>query len=211
MFNDRYGLTNSVIERYKKQTRRIEKSLAGIEDAIDNLGFTRFEYKPNGVCWLWDDKTNTFLEYVPRYKVGEVVAVAQSYETINETFFDSGNPLRFYHKQQSEALAGWKNKMFVKAELMPHQIRITNVRIERLQDISEEDCIKEGVLLNTRQYEYDGTKRYCVDGIKYWRGIGLTQFDTAREAYAVLIDKVSGKETWDSNPYVFVYDFELIK
>lgn len=32
-----------------------------------------------------------------------------------------------------------------------------------------------------------------------------------REAYASLIDKVSGKGTWDSNPYVFVYDFELVK
>lgn len=29
-------------------------------------------------------------------------------------------------------------------------------------------------------------------------------------AYAALIDKVSGKGTWESNPYVFVYDFELI-
>lgn len=31
------------------------------------------------------------------------------------------------------------------------------------------------------------------------------------EAYSVLIDRISGKGTWDSNPYVFVYDFELVK
>lgn len=205
MFNDRYGLTNSVIERYKKQTRRIEKSLVGIEDAIDNLGFTRFEYKPNGVCWLWDDKTNTFLEYVPRYKVGEVVAVAQSYETINETFFDSGNPLRFYHKQQSEALAGWKNKMFVKAELMPHQIRITNVRIERLQDISEEDCFKEGIYKGRC-----GSKETHFMDAYYFKG-NKQPYCTPIDAYSELIDEVCGKRTWASNPFVWVYDFELLR
>ena len=37
------------------------------------------------------------------------------------------------------------------------------------------------------------------------------RYTTPREAYAALIDKLSGKGTWESNPYVFVYDFELIK
>lgn len=35
-------------------------------------------------------------------------------------------------------------------------------------------------------------------------------FDTPREAFASLIDRVSGKGTWDRNPFVFVYDFELV-
>ena len=34
---------------------------------------------------------------------------------------------------------------------------------------------------------------------------------TPHEAYAALIDKISGKGTWERNPYVFVYDFELVK
>ncbi len=37
------------------------------------------------------------------------------------------------------------------------------------------------------------------------------RYTTAREAYAALIDKVSGKETWESNPWVWVYEFELVK
>ena len=36
-------------------------------------------------------------------------------------------------------------------------------------------------------------------------------FDTPREAFAALIDKVSGKGTWESNPYVWAYEFELMK
>ena len=71
------------------------------------------------------------------YKVGEIVAVAQSY---NSFYNDECNPNLFPNG------AGWTNKMYVKPELMPHQIRITNVRAEQLQDISDEDCLKEGII-----------------------------------------------------------------
>lgn len=97
--------------------------------------------------------------------------------------------------------------MFVRADLMPHHIRITNVRVERLQDISDEDCIKEGVCKWTKDkelYKYD-----LADGFEMfeWRD----KPRTPQEAYAALIDRISGKGTWESNPYVFVYDFELVK
>lgn len=98
---------------------------------------------------------------------------------------------------------GWKNKMFVKADLMPHHICITNIRVERLQDISEEDCLKEGIWRDDN---------VGLEGVTYWyHGLANSSFRTAKEAYASLIDKISGKGTWESNPWVFVYDFELVK
>lgn len=36
-------------------------------------------------------------------------------------------------------------------------------------------------------------------------------FNTPRQAFAALIDKVSGRGTWDCNPWVVVYEFELVK
>lgn len=147
----------------------------------------------------------------PRYEIGEVIAVAQSYESLGmnpEIALNDKDGIGFYTK--TKFAPGWKNKMFVRADLMPHHIRITNIKIERLQDISDEDCLREGVELNTRQYECDGTKYYCVRGLGYWRAIGCTNFNTPREAFAALIDKISGKGTWESNPYVFAYEFELI-
>lgn len=97
---------------------------------------------------------------------------------------------------------GWNNKMFVKAELMPHRVRITNIRVERLQDISESDCLKEGI------WRYDNVG---FEGTTYWyHGIANSSFRTPQMAYASLIDHISGKCTWVNNPYVFVYDFELI-
>jgi hypothetical protein len=85
-----------------------------------------------------------------------------------------------------------------------------------LQDITDEDCLKEGIEQlpyggNLKPYAfYDNSIRIKSDseGVSYgW----YRSFDTPREAYASLIDKISGKGTWERNPYVFVYDFELVK
>ena len=73
-----------------------------------------------------------------RYKVGEVVAVAQKYKDIALDV-----PVELAAELIKQP--GWNNKMFVRADLMPHHIRITNIRVERLRDISEEDCLKEGI------------------------------------------------------------------
>ena len=169
MFNDKYGLTQAVLEGRKTMTRRVANLPAYIFD--------------------WQ-------KYSP-YKVGEVVAVAQNYK---DAGFNRLGPLDCH---------GYDNKMFVSARLMPHQIRITNVRVERLQDISDEDCLREGVY--HQPYEQEDN-----DGLTYWKsgyafkGSSLL-YDSPRYAFAALIDKVSGKGTWESNPYVFVYEFELVK
>lgn len=101
------------------------------------------------------------------------------------------------------ALPGKKNKMFVKADLMPHQIRITNIHLQRLQDISDEDCLKEGI---KKSWWSDSSGKQL-----YGFGEHDDKYTSPREAYAALIDKVSGKGTWEKNPWVFVYDFELVK
>ena len=98
---------------------------------------------------------------------------------------------------------GWVNKKYVKSDLMPHRIRITDIRAERLQDISEEDCFAEGVV----QQHGEGANVEIYSYIPYEKPL----YSTPREAYAALIDKISGKGTWKNNPYVFVYEFELIK
>lgn len=215
MFNDKYGLIKAVLEGRKTQTRRIithPKTFHG----KDVCGFYVCKRASDGVvtdvCMY--DEDESFIDegqILPKYEIGEIVAVAQNY-TACGGFMDDGTPRWDYISCiVGSKNRGWSNKMFVKPELMPHQIKITNVRIERLQDISDDDCLAEGVELNTRQYKYDGTKYYCVRGLGHWRSFGCDNYKSPREAYAALIDKVGKKGDWESNPYVFVYDFELIK
>ena len=198
MFNDRYGLTQAVIKGRKTMTRRLELD-AGSEYIARHYNPI---YKPQhcyyrdsrGMCQLINSNTRKL--FIPHYKVGEIVAVAQSY---NSFYDDTYNPVLF------PAGAGWNNKMFVKPELMPHQIRITGIKCERLQDISDEDCLKEGInASNSHEIGYGIPWVYEFAGSKI-------VYPTSREAFAALIDKVSGKGTWKSNPWVVAYEFELVK
>lgn len=93
--------------------------------------------------------------------------------------------------------AGWSNKMFVRANLMKHHIRITDVKTEHLRDISEEDALREGIFKLISGF-------YCFPNEEY------AVFSTPRRAFAELIDKVSGKGTWGNNPWVAAYSFELV-
>lgn len=197
MFNDKYGLTQAVLEGHKTQTRRI----IHIAGTINNINTGWFlEGKDKGCLSVSD---GNIVVAKSRYAVGEVVAIAQSYRDIGDEAY-----------LFTESIAGWDSKMFVKAELMPHHIKIANIRVERLQDISDDDVIKEGferISVNNGWGNYASHYEYLLTYIddKYgrYKQIGGRY---ARESYATLIDKVSGKGTWESNPYVFVYDFELI-
>lgn len=209
MFNDEYGLTQAVLDGRKTMTRRIIKCpetykgrpvkglrITGSKDIL--LAVEMLVY--NEEC---DDFVPMYVQ--PRYEIGEVIAVAQSYESLGmnpEIALNDRDGIGFYTK--TKFAPGWKNKMFVRADLMPHHIRITNIKVERLQGISDEDCLKEGVV---QKFDTDGTPRYRVPCEKHTWAYAT---DSARDAYHFLIDKVSGKGTWESNPYVFVYEFELI-
>ena len=124
------------------------------------------------------------------------MAIAQSYHNLNK----SGYTAPEWLDHVCESSAGYENKMFVRADLMPHHIKITDVKVERLQDISDEDILKEGV------YQFDELF-YVSKDIGYAPEVA---FPTAREAFWYLIDSISGKGTWESNPFVAAYSFELI-
>lgn len=189
MFNDQYGLTEAVLDGRKTQTRRIayEKPFKYIR----SCGFIT-EGKDKGKLSINDGN-----EIVAKstYKIGEVVAVAQRYCDIpfaNDIFIRA-------------VPIGWSNKMFVKSDLMPHQIKITDIRCERLQDISTDDCMKEGIYCSHIEgiddaYSYDATNDRFKP--KRW-------YRTPIEAYKMLSCKLHLH--WGSNPLVFVYDFQLIK
>ena len=190
MFNDQYGLTQAVLDGRKTQTRRI-----AYQEPFKfycNCGFYT-EGKDKGKLAINDGN-----EIVAKstYKIGEVVAVAQRYSDIpfnKEIFKGAGLSI------------GWVNKMYVKSDLMPHHIKITNIRCERLQDISTDDCMKEGIYCSHIKgiddaYSYDATNDRFKP--KRW-------YRTSIEAYKMLSCKLHLH--WGSNPLVFVYDFVLVK
>lgn len=212
MFNDKYDLTQAVIDGRKTQTRRLikcRKTFKGEWVAGFNIHIRPSDKKVVGLPCMYDADEREFDggEILPKYKVGEVVAVAQSYKDLGYSEFSPDISPKDYKVTRGTLgkSKGWKNKMFVRAEACKYQIRITKVRVEHLQDISDEDCLKEGII----QGKCGSENTHFMDA--YYVPNDIQPYCTPREAFAHLIDKVIGKDTWQNNPFVWVYDFELVK
>ena len=195
MFNDKYCLTQAVLNGTKTMTMR-EVGLIPSARVFDDVAHIDggFDDKGRWIFTLENSKEEIIGDVIPRYNIGEVVAIAQSYHNLNK----SGYTAPEWLDHVCESSAGYENKMFVRADLMPHHIRITDVKIERLQDISEEDILREGV------WTWNDMLYYIND-----KGT-VHAFDTSHEAFEYLIDKVSGKGTWERNPWVVAYTFERV-
>lgn len=217
MFNDKYGLTDAVLQGHKTMTRRTVGNRMTDDDIKAYLkGYTELADK------------------AAPYKIGEVVAVAQSYKDLGYTKewveqHIRPNPNAKWNDPFEKKYPGWNNKMFVRAELMPHRIRITDVKVERLQDISDDDCFKEGIIpITWRQYlqqslndlspqKYIDHNVYTLEKFREgiedcWAESDPNEYmaEEAKVAFAVLIFKTLGRKVWDSNPFVFAYSFELV-
>lgn len=188
-FSDKYGLTQAVLDGRKTMTRRIV---------------------PQSVVDYYAQEEDPTIIDAARYNIGEVVAIAQAYKELD--YSHNGFAFNPSHtcaigRSFAKTLIGWENKLFVRANEMPHHIRITDIKVERLQEISIYDCFKEGITTITEGKQEVGNAfgwDVKIDAVK------RESFFTPRAAFAALIDKISGKGTWEKNPWVFAYEFELI-
>jgi hypothetical protein len=211
-FCDKYSLTQAVLNSTKTMTRRLEKGLETFEFDYE----VHFVHSMEIINQYWDEEKNSLVIITPqgkmkvptRYKLGEVVAVAQSYKDV----WDIQPALLLRVGVQVGDLMkskAWTNKLFVTPKAMPHQIQITGIKIEHIQDITDEDCLKEGILKKS-DFPYKKALPYYFEGGKHeWDN----SFRTPRQAFASLIDRpgVGRKGLWEFNPWVVVYEFKLIK
>lgn len=198
-FSERYGLQQAVLDGTKTMTRRIvpDSTLRMAQMEVSIHGGDLADRIKDHSLYLWHDE----------------IAIAQAYNTLRWPSVP-GIDWNAIVDEVTHA-KGWKNKMFVKAKYMPHRIRITDIRVERLQDISDEDAMREGVFKYDKpplHHEMDMFAPWPPYVKPYkWDSDNLIYRCNARAAFASLIDRISGCGTWERNPWVFVYKFELIK
>ena len=215
MFNDRYGLTQAVLDGRKTMTRRIipdiwidfprsgrqKAVIAGLDSQVLMMDLSHVL----GENCLYSAER----KYQPKYYKGDEVAVAQSYHELNKRGFIAPE----WCEHTCESSAGYNNKMFVRADLMPYRIRITNIKVERLQDISEDDVYKEGFSKESVNNGWGNAAWHWEAMLIYYDGLGRTREIRSRkpkEAFSFLIDHISGKGTWERNPWVYAYEFVLL-
>lgn len=205
------------VQGIKTQTRRIIKPqpeeylVLAEEGNYDNCDVS-YTNKFTKADWI-DDSCNFFR---PRYKARDVVYLKEPYILYHEIYQElmtTESGIQYAYKYGNnlsmEEITGnkhnkWENKLFMSERAARYFIKITGVRAERLQDISDADCIKEGI-----------SQGVCSGGafwgVKLTDGTYTSYSGSPREAYKRLIEKINGPGTWDSNPFVWVYDYELTK
>ena len=205
MFDEHFMLQSAVLGGLKTNTRRWENGLAflPVKNNEDEYFVTHWE----GDCFLVRKyNMGALIEQAyakPKFQIGQVVAIARRYEELGYTgmVIENGIPV------QVEKSKGYRNKLFVCSELMKDYIEITDIRLQHLQDITDEDALKEGVRKFGEADHLEGCQ-YYVPGLKRTRSNCHMLFATPREAFAALIDKLNGRGTWKSDPWVFAYTFQ---
>lgn len=182
-------------------------------------------------------------ESKPRYKQDEVVYLKEPYMITSCKKLDSGKyEVRIEYKYTNgskkvkleEKYKGvmnkWKSPRFMPEWASRYKVKIYSVSLERIQDITEDDCLREGVelivprlkaksLKNTNPvmplgYSHDAHYRdyTTMKSEAKKKEYPTFRFRTAKDSFITLWNAINGKkQPFHKNPYVFVYSFELCK
>lgn len=135
---------------------------------------------------------------------------------VRETFYKTSAPElngAYYYKASIEEGWNfkWKPSIFMPKDACRIFLEVTDVRVERLQDISEEDAIAEGVLFDK---DFDSYNCYLCNKKGHKAGNEICEdgfFDNAHESFRSLWKSINGEESWNHNPWVWVYEFKRVE
>jgi hypothetical protein len=209
-------MVRAILDNRKSQTRRfvkpqppakwdscepVKSSSAGV------IGYNFFNSK--------DPMDFGYIKNIP-YEVGDRLYVRETiFQGLNNTQSPSGeyyshwtNDIEYYadgnhkkaHFKNGDQYSAWmaiRPSIHMPKEAARLWLEVTGVRVERLQDITEEDARAEGV----ESFIYDGCGVYKDYG-------GMPYCMSAKESYRTLWESLYGRESWEANPWLFVYEFK---
>ena len=190
------AMVRAILEGRKTQTRRIVKFLPEYLDA--QFVRIKHEARKNRFDPVLSIKHPDAYAACPYGQIGDRLWVRESFFETGITNVIVSSRHRFYKASyEGDLPIKWKPSIHMPRFMSRITLEITNVRVERLQDISEEDAKTEG--LETNDHFFCG--RHGRNDI----------YPTAKQAFADLWDKINGKRaSWESNPWVWVVEFKKL-
>lgn len=196
-------MVEAILDCRKSQTRRI-KGLSKINETPHKFIYDGNEINGEHAFEIIDDNgnlTEKYIPVVPACSVGDLIWVREKFETETDghvRFF--ANNIEVQNNNAYRQLTKWKPSIHLKKTDARLWLKCTDVRCERLQDISNEDALAEGIKVIENDeayfdYEFDGKNGSCA---------------TPRGSFFSLWSKLNGSESYDSNPWVWVYEFVLL-
>lgn len=139
-------------------------------------------------CYHWDDAIKQ------KYQVGDVLWVRETWARIDELGYEvkdrepiKSDCIMYKTDFNADEVKKWKPSIFMPKEAARIFLRVTNVRVERLQDITGDGIEKEGLPKEIKYY---------TAALEWWKD---------------LWNSINGKGAWEENPFVFVYEFQRIE
>jgi hypothetical protein len=203
-------MVQAILDGRKTQTRRLVKPQPKTQHRTD----TRLEfYARRGENWEVKDKWAgdgfSILDSFkcPYGKVGDVLWVREKFRALVDCESGKFHSFSYYadmpeafHKQFPHK---WKPSIHMPKNACRLFLEITKVRVERLQDISEQDAIAEGV-------KFDIQKDIGTFWWDYING-GFNIFLNAYKSFKSLWSSINGADSWNANPWVWVVEFKRIE
>ena len=110
-------------------------------------------------------------------------------------------------QREDGRVSRWRSPIHMPRLASRLTLSVTDVQVQRLQDISEADAIAEGCLMDPEPDEHGG---HMPAEIAHERG-GDIGWDCARDWYADLWNSLHGPDAWDANPWVVAVSFDVIR
>jgi hypothetical protein len=210
----------ALLEGRKTQTRRVVK----------NLPEGEYPIRADGRFWLARDGMSTGYRLNCRHgQTGGRLWVRESWELLSRNVRDEDGwyAIRYVADGCESTIpcdrelavlgeTGNKPSIFMPYEFSRFRLEIADVRVERVQDISDDDVTAEG--LPYRQSTDDfAIGKYPADGRWYWGfptpayngDIDYVYTRDAQRAFQELWDSINADRgyTWEDNPWVWVVEF----
>lgn len=212
-------MVRALLDGRKGQTRRV------MSRQLKNPGWTSYVYFPPHANY--PDRPGVAIEcgedypdddsdkvYCPYGDPGDRLWVREAWRTTGDGGRVDDMPPRDLQPHQvwyeadgaapdDECVGKYRPSMFMPRWASRTTLEVTGVRVDRLQDISEEDAISEGI------------EPYAIYGGKVasWKGSVdmAAAHDSPRDAYRDLWNAINGPDAWNTNPWVWVVEFKRIE
>ena len=187
-------MVRAILDGRKTQTRRIIKPQPW--HGTDSYHGDAPECWTEGHCALCDGY---------KWTAGDLLWVRETWShtgqgvwTIGDARMSFGGKV-VYRADEDTPGAGWFPSIHMPKEFARIFLKVTNVRVERLQDISEEDAIAEGI-------QSTGGGRYWIADFD----AGYTPRSAASMAFMDLWERINGERSREANPWVYALTFERV-
>lgn len=218
-------MVQAILRGEKTQTRRLIKPEPNIKDGyvIEPCNhYKGFDFMQKKLIGSNPDRFEIITSIKCPYKIGDILWVRETF-TILETEHCEGMSERFYYKADHhhemnedwrlECIRDgypykWKPSLFMPRSACRIFLKIKSIRVERLNNISENDAIAEGIerWVETRMVSKPTHYKVYFQNCKPEDLCSYTSDPI--DSYETLWQKINGEKSWSKNPFVWVYEFE---